>query len=59
MAIGSQARSCEVQGGLTVHVSKNIATTGNDRYLDSAFDCSDTELHLDLSGGYVGMTVRC
>lgn len=58
MTLGSLATTWEVQGGMTVHLTKNVALQGKYRYLDYSFDFSDTELDLNLGGAYVGTTVR-
>ena len=58
MTLGSLASTWEIQGGMTLHITKNVAIEGKYRYLDYSFDFSDTELDLNLGGGYVGTAVR-
>jgi opacity protein-like surface antigen len=58
MTLGSLATTWELQGGMTLHLTRNVALQGKYRYLDYSFDFSDTELDLNLGGAYVGTTVR-
>lgn len=58
MTIGSPATIWQLEGGLALHLTRNVSLMGRYRISDYEVELSDTEVNLNLAGPQVGATIR-